>query len=39
MTRRRISSRRKDRRIFRQTANKTVSANVTPMIMRGGYRL
>lgn len=39
MTRRRIRSPRKDRRVFRQTANKTVAANVKPMIMRGGYRL
>lgn len=39
MTRRRIRSARKDRKIFRNTASKTVAANVKPVIMRGGYRL
>lgn len=39
MRRRRIRSPRKDRQVFRNTASKTISANVTPMIMRGGYRL
>lgn len=37
--RRKMKNRSKDRRIFRQTADKTQSVNVTPKNMRGGIRL
>lgn len=36
---RRSTSPRKDRRIFKKTASRTKSINVKPMAMRGGVRL
>lgn len=36
---RRKAPKRKDKRIFKKTANKTQSFNVTPVVMRGGIRL
>ena len=36
---RRRMSRSKDRRVFRQTANKTRLVNIKPVVMRGGIRL
>lgn len=38
MKRRRVSKRR-DKRIFSKTANKTKKINVEPKVMRGGIRL
>ena len=38
MARKRVNKRR-DRRIFKQTANKTKAINVSPKVMRGGIRL
>lgn len=37
--RKRITNRRLDRRIFRNTANKTRQINITPNFYRGGIRL
>lgn len=31
--------RAKDKRIFRETADRTKAVNVAPKLMRGGYRL
>lgn len=36
---RRRTTRRKDQKIFRQTANKTQLVNIKPTVMRGGIRL
>lgn len=36
---RKRTTRRKDQKIFRQTANKTQLVNIKPMVMRGGIRL
>ncbi len=38
MARKRVNK-RKDKRIFQKTANKTKAINVNPKIMRGGIRL
>lgn len=38
MKRRKIRNRRKDKRMFNQTANKTKKVNLSPRIMRGGIR-
>lgn len=39
MARRRTKSKKTDRRIFRQTADKTQAINIKPVTMRGGIRL
>lgn len=39
MSRMRIKSARKDKRIFKQTAQKTKAINLRPNSMRGGIRL
>lgn len=36
---RRILSRRRDRRIFKKTANRMHVKNLAPVVMRGGIRL
>ena len=36
---RRRMNKRKDRKIFRQTADKTKLVNIKPCVMRGGIRL
>lgn len=36
---RRAMPRRKDRKVFKRTANKTRKVNLSPKIMRGGYSL
>lgn len=36
---RKIMKKRKDRRVFSKTANKTKALNVRPVMMRGGIRL
>lgn len=36
---RKLMSRPKDSRVFRQTADKVHSKNLKPMVMRGGIRL
>lgn len=38
MSRRRMPKRR-DRKVFKQTANKTQVINLKPVVMRGGIRL
>lgn len=37
--RRKPTNRGKDRRVFRQTADRTKAVNVRPVVMRGGFRL
>lgn len=37
--RRKPTSRGKDCRVFRQTADRTKAVNVRPVVMRGGFRL
>lgn len=39
MKRRKRVNKRKDKRIFNQTANKTKTINLMPMAARGGRRL
>lgn len=36
---RRRMNKRRDRRVFKQTANKTRKINIQPTVMRGGIRL
>lgn len=36
---RKLMKKRKDRKVFSKTANKTKSVNVKPVSMRGGIRL
>lgn len=35
----RIRNRKRDKRFFRKTANKTKKMNISPKVMRGGIRL
>lgn len=39
MARRIMKNRKKDRKIFRNTANTTKKMNIAPKVMRGGIRL
>lgn len=36
---RKVMSKSKDRKVFRETAVKTKKVNITPKVMRGGIRL
>lgn len=38
MKRKKMRNRRKDKRVFNTTANKTKRVNLSPRIMRGGIR-
>ena len=35
----RVRNRKRDRRFFKRTANKTKRMNISPKVMRGGIRL
>lgn len=35
----RVRNRKRDRRFFKRTANKTKKMNISPKVMRGGIRL